>query len=51
MDAFILLLLEKYGGVAILFGFVIYLVVEGLLDIATDLISHKLIKRIEEEPE
>ena len=51
MDVFILLLLEKYGGTAILFGVVLYLTVEGFLDVATDILSHKIIKRIEKEPD
>ena len=51
MDAFLLLLLEKYGGTAIGLGIVLYLLVEGFLDIATDILSHKIIKRMEKEPE
>ena len=51
MDAFILLLVERYGGMALIGGIVLYLVIEGALDIGTDLISHEIIKRKEKEPE
>lgn len=44
MDGFIIILIQKYGWGALIFGVLAYLVVEGGLDIATDLISHKLIK-------
>ena len=47
MDSFVILMLEKYGNGAIVFGVIIYLVVEGVLDIGTDLISHAIIKRKE----
>ena len=51
MDGFILLLLEKYGSGVLIFGVVIYLLVEGFLDVTTDLISHEIIKRREREPD
>lgn len=44
MDGFIIILIQKYGWGALVFGVFFYLLIEGGLDIATDLISHKLIK-------
>jgi len=51
MDGFIILLIDKYGWGALVGGIILYLIVEGGLDIATDLLSHKIIKRIERPPE
>ena len=51
MDTFILFLIEKYGTGVLVFGIVIYLFTEGILDVATDLISHRIIKRIDKEPD
>jgi len=51
MDGFIILLINKYGWGALIGGILLYLIVEGGLDIATDLISHELIRRREKEPE
>ena len=51
MDGFIILLIDKYGWVALIGGVILYLIVEGGLDIATDILSHKIIKRMEKEPE
>jgi len=51
VDGFIILLIDRFGWGALVGGVFLYLVVEGGLDIATDLISHKLIKRIEKEPD
>ena len=49
MDSFIILLLEKYGHSVLVFGVLVYLAVEGFLDIATDLISYQIIERIKEK--
>lgn len=51
MDGFIILLINKFGYGALVGGIALYLIVEGLLDVTTDLISHKIIKRIERKPE
>ena len=51
MDGFLILLLDKYGWTAIVGGVILYLLIEGGLDIATDILSHKIIKRMEKEPE
>ena len=51
MDGFIILLVQKYGYGALVFGVILYLMVEGGLDIVTDLISHRLIKKIDKEPD
>lgn len=47
MDGFIIILIQKYGWGALILGIISYLVLEGGLDIATDLISHKIIKNKE----
>ena len=51
MDSFIVLFVEQYGWLAILGGLVVYLLAEGFLDIATDLISYKIIKKMDKEPD
>ena len=51
MDSFIILMLEKYGHSVLVFGVLVYLAVEGFLDIATDILSHKIIKRMDREPD
>ena len=51
MDGFIILLIDRFGWGALIGGILLYLIVEGGLDIATDILSHKIIKRIEKEPE
>ena len=51
MDGFIVLLIAKYGWGALIGGIVLYLVVEGGLDVATDLISHKILTHKKKEPE
>jgi len=45
MDGFIILLIDKYGWTALIGGIVLYLIVEGGLDIVTDLISDELLER------
>jgi len=49
MDGFLVLLIDKYGWVALIGGIFLYLIIEGGLDIATDLISHSIIKRREKK--
>ena len=51
MDSFILLLIQKYGYGVLVFGIILYVLVEGGLDVVTDIISHKIIKKIDKEPE
>ena len=51
LDSFIILMLEKYGHSVLVFGVLVYLAVEGFLDIATDILSHKIIKRMDREPD
>lgn len=51
MDGFIILLIDKYGWGMLVFGILLYLFVEGGLDIVTDLLSHKLIQRMDKDPE
>ena len=51
MDGFIVLLIDKYGWAALIGGVFLYLIVEGGLDIATDIISHKIVKKMDKEPE
>ena len=51
MDGFIILLIDRFGWGALVGGVLLYLVVEGSLDVATDLISHAIIKRREKEPD
>ena len=47
MDALIAFLISKFGWGALVGGVVLYLIVEGGLDVATDMISHKIIKNKE----
>ena len=47
MDALIAFLISKFGWGALVGGFVMYLLIEGSLDIATDIISHRIIKNKE----
>lgn len=49
MDGFIILLIDRFGWGALVGGVLLYLVVEGALDISTDLISHSIIKRREKK--
>ena len=51
LDSFILLLIQKYGYGVLVFGIILYVLVEGGLDIVTDIISHKIIKKIDKDPE
>jgi len=51
MDGFIILLIDRFGWGALVGGIILYLIVEGGLDIATDILSYKIIKRIGKEPE
>jgi hypothetical protein len=45
VDGFIILLIDKYGWGALIGGIVLYLVIEGGLDIATDLLSDSILRR------
>jgi hypothetical protein len=45
IDGFIILLIDKYGWGALIGGIVLYLVIEGGLDIATDLLSDSILRR------
>ena len=51
MDSFIIILLEKYGYGVLVFGVLLYLLVEGGMDIATDILSHRIIKKMDKEPD
>lgn len=51
MDGFIILLIDRFGWGALVGGIIFYLIVEGGLDIATDILSHKIIKRMDKEPD
>ena len=51
MDGFIILLIDRFGWGALVGGIILYLIVEGGLDIATDMLSHHIIKRIDKEPD
>ena len=44
MDSLIAFLISKFGWGALVGGLALYLLIEGSLDIATDMISHKIIK-------
>lgn len=45
MDGFIIILIQKYGWGALVFGIIAYLLIEGGLDIVTDLISYKILSK------
>jgi len=45
MDSIIGWMIENWGWGALVVGFVVYVIVEGGLDIVTDIISHELIER------
>ena len=45
MDTLIAFLVDKFGWGALIFGLFLYLVVEGFLDVVTDIISHKILEK------
>ena len=49
MDGFIILLINRFGWGALVFGIVLYLVIEGGLDIATDLIVLRIVREREKK--
>ena len=45
MDTLIAFLVYKFGWWALIIGLCLYLVIEGGLDVLTDIISHKILEK------
>ena len=45
MDTLIAFLVDRLGWGALILGLVLYLVIEGGLDVITDIISHKILEK------